>query len=49
MKLLSPLRTEGGKVLKNWSMSIGVVVEPRPISAPSSSAGLLLGPGLIET
>jgi hypothetical protein len=36
-------------VLKNWSMSIGVVVEARPSSPPSSSAGLLFGPGLIET
>ena len=32
-------------MLKNWSMSIGVVVEARPSSAPSSSAGLLFGPG----
>jgi hypothetical protein len=49
MKLARPWRTFGGKVLKNWSMSTGVVVEERPSSAPSSSAGLLLGPGLIET
>ena len=45
----SPRRTLGGKVLKSWSMSTGVVVEARPRVAPSSSAGLLLGPGLIET
>jgi hypothetical protein len=41
-------RTGVGKVLRNWSRSTSVVVEPRPRVAPSSSAGLLFGPGLIE-
>ena len=49
MNSLRPLRTEAGKVLKSWSMSTGVVVEESPSSAPSSSSGLLFGPGLIET
>ncbi len=48
MKSLRPLRTGGGKVLKSWSMSTGVVVDARPSSAPSASGGLLFGPGLIE-
>jgi len=39
---LADRRREG---LKNWSMSTGVVVEERPSSAPSSSAGLLFGRG----
>ena len=37
------------KVLKSWSMSTGVVVEARPRVASLSNAGLLFGPGLIET
>ena len=45
MKFCSPSRTFGGKLLKSWSMSTGVVVEERPSVAPSSSAGLLFGPG----
>jgi hypothetical protein len=36
-------------VLKNWSMSIGVVVEASPSVASLPSGGLLFGPGLIET
>ena len=41
-------RTGVGKVLRNWSRSTSVVVEPRPRVAPPSSAGLLFGPGLTE-
>ena len=49
MNWARPRRTGAGKVLKSWSMSIGVVVEARPSVASLSSAGLLFGPGLIET
>ena len=49
MNCSRPRRTGAGKVLKSWSMSIGVVVEARPSVASPSSGGLLFGPGLIET
>ena len=45
MKSARPRRTGGGKVLKSWSMSTGVVVEERPSSAPSSSGRVAVRPG----
>ena len=38
-----------GKLLKSRSRSTGVVVSESPSVAPSSSGGLSLGPGSIET